>query len=185
MSNRKKGVNLINSRTPAETKEHRREVLEAVHEAKVKGFSHPETVEALRQRFQVTRDMAREYITWYNQDRRAKRSTNLEDKHMTTWDRWEFMYGKAIKLAETTGDYKDAISINEKMDKHLEREEKRLTQYNPDVSLQQTRIPLSDRSPEERALLMQLLELRRDKANTSATVIELLPHASLAAEATE
>jgi hypothetical protein len=183
--NKNKGVQLINSRTPAEAKEHRREVLEAVHECKVRGFSHQESTDALRQKFNVTRDMAREYISWYKQEKQKERTLTLEEKRRLVLDRFEFMYGKAIEAAEATGDYKQAIDINDKMGKMVDTEEKRLAQYQPEVAIQDTKKPLSEYTPRELELLRLLYEARKDNKNTSAIEIKETPAAEEAKEATE
>lgn len=164
-----KGVDLINSRSTAEAKEHRREVHEAVHECKMRGFAHGETVEALRQKFQVTRDMARKYITWYNEDKKAKRTVDFEKKRQLVYDRFEHLYGKAMDLAEVSGDYKQAVEINDKMARFLEAQEKRLTLAAP-VESAPGQVAWADRTPAERELLLKLAELQLDRANTSATL---------------
>lgn len=171
MSNRKKGVNLINSRTPAEAREHRREVLEAVHECKIRGFSHPESVDALRKQFQVSRDMAREYITWYKQEKQKQRHVDFEEKRRLLWDRSEHIYGKAIELAEISGDYKQAFEITKEQAKWLDSQEKRLATLAPETLVTPQQVSLQDMTQEERALYRRLIEIKLDRQNTSATLV--------------
>lgn len=108
-----KGVSKINSSTPEERKEFRKDVIEACRNMIAKGYSYKQKIDTLATLYGVTTRMAKKYIQWTNEDidkRKQEKDSRGRDYMMIQLEalyRELFSQGKFVEASKILNQISD------------------------------------------------------------------------------
>ena len=97
-----KGVSVINSKTPEQMKEYRKEVIEYTRSLIEKGITnYGAKKEALMKKFSVTDRMAKKYIKYAKEDIEKRRYESQQERRDNMLIQWDGIYREAMQLGDT------------------------------------------------------------------------------------